>query len=68
MWIKCSDRMPENYKCIIFYTIVFNMKNVVIGQRIKEGTWITNCMPYLDPDIYDKHVTHWQPLPEYPID
>jgi hypothetical protein len=59
-WIKCSDRLPEKGKEVIY---IDESKNIYIGSlysgRDREY-WLS--YDYTE----DKGITHWMPLPEPP--
>ena len=59
-WIKCSDRMPEEYKKVLLYHggyILIGYYMSVLEMWSFEG----NSMPQ-----NKWSVTHWMPLPEMP--
>lgn len=59
-WIKCSDRMPEQYKEVI---IITDCKSIFVASLNSRMTWD-------DGDFFDdiRDVTHWMSLPNPPQD
>lgn len=55
-WIKCSERMPEQFKAIL----VFNEYGEVWSGAY-DRYWNFYC-----DNLLVEHVTHWAPLPEPP--
>jgi len=68
MWIKCCDKMPEKYEEVLFVACENHNREQMIGFRIG-SQWVTTRLFYGCDELNDfVTVTHWQPLPEYPID
>lgn len=57
-WIKCSERMPEQYKVVL---IVDGSGSIYVACLNLRMTWDDG---YFYDDISD--VTHWMPLPDAP--
>lgn len=55
-WISCSERMPEQFECVMAYT-----KYGEVWTGIYDFHWDFYCDNRLV-----KNVTHWKPLPELP--
>lgn len=55
-WISCSERMPEQFECVMAYT-----KYGEVWTGIYDFRWDFYCDNRLV-----KNVTHWKPLPELP--
>jgi len=70
-WIKCSDRLPDNGKRVLF--VCKDLNKILMGHHIRNGLMqfqpLINGMESSDPHspiIID--MTHWQPLPAPPED
>lgn len=66
-WIKCSDRLPNDWQSVIMY----------FGDNVLHGQWVPDYGGYFRvPDIEwngpepseENPVTHWMPLPTAPKD
>ena len=88
MWIKCSDRMPDNNDKILVLIVYDHEKPKKSIKSIAMGTYCycrdfresverldhDHYMAYTDKIIYNRNIsgnaiiTHWQPLPDYPVD
>jgi len=62
-WIRCEDRLPEDFTRVIVWSDVW--------RDMKPGVYIDYCQP----DAVDHYrwtqyqkITHWRPLPKPPID
>lgn len=55
-WIKCSERMPEDYTLVLLYDKCGEMW---VGYRRRYGQFVCNGCSIAN-------ITHWQPLPEPP--
>jgi hypothetical protein len=57
-WIKCSERMPEQYREVLVCSYDGSR---YIAALNREMNWD-------DGDFFDdiQNITHWQPLPEPP--
>ena len=55
-WISVEDRLPEECERILFCS----------EGRVMAGVFISSFIDNEDDCIWDKSVTHWQPLPEAP--
>ena len=57
-WIKCSDRMPDEYIDVL----ACGEEGIIIAKYYGEdcGGWATSMNKSSD------NITHWQPLPEPP--
>ncbi|MBF0752215.1 MULTISPECIES: DUF551 domain-containing protein [unclassified Pasteurella] len=71
-WIKCSERLPEKYTG---FSLVEQSKLVLVyGRQLKnDPLHIFSAKLYgddywLSPFGKCDLVTHWQPIPEKPID
>lgn len=59
LWISVEDRLPEEYQRVLVFV---PEANKLIGSpdmdtdRVANGRWVR----------WDKFVTHWMPLPEFP--
>jgi hypothetical protein len=58
-WIRVEDRLPETGEDVLVYTL---MGLVGTGWRSSRGHWIGHA-----PDAGYGEVTHWQPMPELPV-
>lgn len=60
-WIPCSDRLPE-----IGVTVLTLDKYKHVKSRVRKS--YVDGTPYFYPDGLEpnRHITHWQPLPELP--
>lgn len=59
-WIKCSEKMPEPGKLVIFLA----NKHPEIGrhmQGVRHGAWRNCCTTFVAGEV-----THWMPLIELP--
>lgn len=59
-WVKCSDRMPSQFIEVLVCTEDGSRYIAALNMQ----------MNWDDGDFFDdiQHVTHWQPLPEPPIE
>ncbi|URY99398.1 hypothetical protein HC6_0053 [Escherichia phage HC6] len=57
-WIKCSERMPEQFKAIL----VFNEYGE-IWSGAYDRYWDFYC-----DNVLVECVTHWMPLPDPPLE
>lgn len=65
-WIKCKDRLPENWSEVIF---AMKIPESETGWLIRTGGYFEDAMVFCSFDgIEFDGVTHWQPLVKPPID
>jgi len=57
-WIKCSEKMPEKYKQVLFFDGYY----ILIGSLFTDPE--TPC--FLFEGGTSDSVTHWMPLPNTP--
>lgn len=65
-WIKCSERMPEDFIDVLVCTEEFQIHE---GFRLVYGDGNSVWKLYCYNKIYENEVviiTHWMPLPEPP--
>ena len=68
-WISCKDKMPEDNTSVLFVYVSENgIKSVHYGyhQTIK-GLGSSWAKPSGGLQYCDDDVTHWQPIPEPPV-
>lgn len=69
-WIKCSDKLPPEWRDIIIY----GDKLGVRASQISLSNWYEGKQrdypEVIDEDCYPfaDNITHWMPLPEPPND
>ena len=62
-WIKCSERMPEEYKDVLFIKKTWgNNIEFKIGDFDSKMKWWQSGSGV----IKNEYVTHWMPFPEPP--
>jgi hypothetical protein len=71
MWIKCSERQPEKYQKVLFMAKDAENpfpRSHMIGYRVG-SEWVATHLFYGSDTLNDLvDITHWQELPDYPID
>lgn len=63
-WIKCSERLPGEYDCVIVFTPPDDVRTAWLryDDECNKGYYFTDInIPY-------DFVTHWRPLPQPPED
>lgn len=61
-WIKCADRLPNKCTQVLLYVDDYKYPHITIGRLNTNGD-VGHCDDFLPDDV-----THWQPLPQPPID
>ena len=61
-WIKCSERLPNECTQVLLYVDDYKYPHITIGILNTNGDFV-HCDDFLSDDV-----THWQPLPQPPID
>ncbi len=67
-WIDVDDKLPEECQEVLYFAInAMGSKEIMTGHR-QDGKW-THCCNWYSTQILsdDIAVTHWMPLPDYPI-
>lgn len=59
MWIKVSDRLPEQGNRVIGYDAFYDR----VGEAVI-ASWNASRLVFIDSDDCD--ITHWQPFPDRP--
>ncbi len=71
-WIPCSERMPEDYDLVVFYTpAADDVPSVPCVGRRHDETWfdLLDTDQCCEPHSYnDCEVSHWMPLPGPPVE
>jgi Protein of unknown function (DUF551) len=67
-WIDVDDKLPEDRKEVLYFAInPMGGKEIMTGHR-ENGKWTHCCLWYSTQILNDDvAVTHWMPLPDYPI-
>ncbi len=65
MWIKCSDRLPEKYVCVLIYNIVD--ENYYLAS-LENGYWddTLRWQYFIEGYCEVEKVSYWMPIPELP--
>ncbi len=64
-WIKCSDRLPSEYKDVLVFCTDHDSKDKVIMMAFyqpKSQSWDSDYTEGIF-DLDEMEVTHWTPLP-----
>jgi hypothetical protein len=67
-WISCEEKLPDDLVEVLYFAITNEgTREIMTGHR-NNGNWTHCCLFYSTRILIDCKVTHWQPLPEPPID
>lgn len=68
-WISCKDKMPEDNTSVLFVYVSENgIKSVHYGyHQTLKGLGSSWAKPSGGWEYSDEDVTHWQPIPEPPV-
>lgn len=72
-WIKCSERLPEEYVIVICYAKHYDDENFSVRpgwcwKQDDKHKWVTSVIGTNGVDGQIDEVTHWMPLPSPPED
>ena len=62
-WIPCSERLPESYDEVLIWDSYDNAH--YLGYYANANGWVVDGY---EDDRYHFDITHWQPLPEPPVE
>ena len=68
-WIDVDESIPDDFKEVLYCAVTTEGSREIMTGHREKGYWTHCCMfystMYLKEDVA---VTHWMPLPDYPME